>query len=352
MDSTQLHVAIVSSPGIGHLIPVLVLGNRLATHHNIKITILTITTNSSSPEIEFLKKFNKKKTIQIIPVPSVDISHLIDSNTKLFTQLRILVREALREFRSGIASMNHHLDALILEGETIKALRSNEKLPSVPRCPIYPIGPLRRTVDITEHDEVIQWLDKQNQKSILYVSFGSGGTLSSEQIIELAWGLELIHSPSDNGTDIAYLNSNENDTGGSLEYLPKRFLTRTKDMGLVVPMWVQQVEILSHSSVGGFISHCGWNSTIESLTSGVPMIAWPLHAEQKMNSTMLTEELGVAIRPTVLPTKKLVKREEIQEMVRILMHTKEEKSIRENVKKLKLSAENALSEGGSSYNTM
>ncbi|KAH0699059.1 hypothetical protein KY284_013274 [Solanum tuberosum] len=71
-----------------------------------------------------------------------------------------------------------------------------------------------------------------------------------------------------------------------------------------------------------------------------------------MNSTMLTEELGVAIRPMVLLTKKLVKREEIQEMVRILMHTKEEKSIRENVKKLKLSAENALSERGSSYNTM
>lgn len=162
----------------------------------------------------------------------------------------------------------------------------------------------------------------------------------------------VVRPPSNNGTDSAYLNSNENDTGGSLEYLPKGFLTRTKDMGLVVPMWAQQVEILSHLSVGGFISHCGWNSTIESLTSGVPMIAWPLHAEQKMNSTMLTEELGVAIRPMVLPTKKLVKREEIQEMVRILMHIKEEKGIRESVKKLKLSAENVLSEGGSSYNTM
>ncbi|KAK6796685.1 hypothetical protein RDI58_004386 [Solanum bulbocastanum] len=57
-----------------------------------------------------------------------------------------------------------------LEGETIKALRSNEKLQSVPSCPIYPIGPWRRTVNITEHNEVIQWLDKQNQKLILYVS--------------------------------------------------------------------------------------------------------------------------------------------------------------------------------------
>ncbi|KAH0717255.1 hypothetical protein KY285_013286 [Solanum tuberosum] len=283
MDNTQLHVAIVSSPGMRHLIPVLVLGNRLATHHNIKITILAITTISSSFEIKFLKKSNKKKTIEIIPIPWVDISHLIDSTTKVITQLRLLVHEALPGIRSGIASMNHCPDALIvdifgtqilsiaeefnipkyvfhtstawllavfiyqqvidqkiqgehvdlkqpseipgckalqsddvmdpmmdrndqqyheylkltmeytcfdgilintwkdLEGETIKALRSNEKLqPSlkVP-LPIYPISPLRRTFEITERDEVIQWLDKKNYESILFVSFGSGGALSS-----------------------------------------------------------------------------------------------------------------------------------------------------------------------------
>ncbi|XP_006346992.1 anthocyanidin 3-O-glucosyltransferase 5-like [Solanum tuberosum] len=444
MDNTQLHVAIVSSPGMGHLIPVLVLGNRLATHHNIKITILTITTTSSSSEIEFLKKSNGKKTIEIISIPSVDISHLIDSTTKVITQIRLLVREALPGIRSVIASMNHRPDALIvdifgtqilsiaeefnipkyvfhtstawlltlfiylqvldqeiegeyvdlkqpleipgckalqpddvvdpmmdrsdqqyheylkltmeytcfdgilintwedLEGETIKAIRSNEKLQSVLKVPlpIYPIGPLRRTTEIIERDEVIQWLDKQNYESILFVSFGSGGALSSQQMIELAWGLELsqqkfvwvVRPPSDGDADRAYLNSNGSHTHGTFEYLPEGFLTRTKDMGLVVPMWAKQAEILSHSSVGGFMSHCGWNLTIESLTNGVPMIAWPLHAEQKMNATMLTEELGVAIRPAVLPTKKLAKREEIQGMVRILMDTKEGKSIREKLR--------------------
>lgn len=85
---------------------------------------------------------------------------------------------------------------------------------------------------------------------------------------------------------------------------------------------------------------------IESLMNGVPMIAWPLHAEQKMNAAMLIEELGMVIRSTILPTKKLVTREEIQEMVRIFMQTKKGKSIRENAKKLKMSAKNALSEGG------
>ncbi|XP_060195676.1 anthocyanidin 3-O-glucosyltransferase 5-like [Lycium barbarum] len=465
MDSSKLHVAILSSPGMGHLIPVLVLGNRLATHHNIKITILAITTSSSLTETQFLKKSHEKETIEIIPIPSVDISHLIDSSTKLFTRFRILVREALPEIRSVIASMTHRPNALIvdifctqilpiaeefnipkyayhpttswtlalfiycqvfdkeiegeyvdlkeplkipgckalrpedvvdpmldrrnqqyeeyvklgveythfdgvlintwedLEPETIKALRNNDKLRSVlkvPDYPIYPIGPLRRTVEIAERDEVIQWLDKQNLESVVFVSFGSGGTLSSQQMTELAWGLELsqqkfvwvVRPPSDGDADSAYLNSGGNDTRTALEYLPEGFITRTKDMGLVVPMWAKQVEILSHSSVGGFLSHCGWNSTIESLTNGVPMIAWPLHAEQRMNATMLAEELGVAIRPAVLPTKKVVWREEIQGMMRILMQTKEGKCIREKAKKLKMSAKNALSEGGSSYNSI
>ncbi|KAJ8544813.1 hypothetical protein K7X08_017396 [Anisodus acutangulus] len=465
MDSSQLHVAIVSSPGMGHLVPILALGNRLASYHNIKITILAITTNSSSAETEFLKKSNGKKSIEIIPIPSVDISHLIDSSTKIFTRLRILVREALPGIRSVIASMTHRPDALIvdifctqtlpiaeefnipkyvyhpttawtlalaiysqvfdkeiegeyvdlkeplkipgckalrvddvvdpllvrsdqqyeeyiklgmeyasfdgilintwedLEAETIKALRNNDKLRSVlkvPDFPIYPIGPLRRTVEMTERDEVIQWLDKQNHESVLFVSFGSGGTLSSQQMIELAWGLELsqqkfvwvVRPPSDGDADSAYLNSGGNNIRGTLEYLPEGFLTRTKDMGLIVPMWAKQVEILAHSSVGGFMSHCGWNSTIESLSNGVPMIVWPLHAEQKMNATMLTEELGVAIRPAILPTKKIVKRDEIQGTVRILMQTREVKDIREKAKKLKMSAENTLSEGGSSYNSI
>uniref|UniRef100_UPI0039E1FE51 Glycosyltransferase n=1 Tax=Nicotiana benthamiana TaxID=4100 RepID=UPI0039E1FE51 len=465
LGSSQLHVAIVSSPGMGHLIPVLVLGNRLATHHNIKITILAITTTSSSAETEFLKKTtltNEEKTIEIIPVPSVDISHLINSSTKIFTQLRLLVREALPKIHSTIASMTHRPDALIvdifctqilpiaeefniskytyhpttawtlalaiycqvfdkeiegeyvelkeplkipgckalrpddvvdplldrsdqqyeeyvklgkeytdfdgilintwedLEPETINALRYNEKLRLLLKVPVFPIGPLRRKVETTLNDEVIQWLDKQNNESVLFVSFGSGGTLSTKQMTELAWGLELsqqkfvwvVRPPSDGDADSAYLNSAGKDTRDMSEYLPEGFLTRTKDMGLVVPMWANQVEILSHSSVGGFLTHCGWNSTVESLTNGVPMIAWPLHAEQKMNAAMLTEELGVAIRPAVLPTKKLVKREEIQGMVRILMQTKEGKRIKEKAKKLKKSAENALSDGGSSYNSI
>jgi hydroquinone glucosyltransferase len=114
----------------------------------------------------------------------------------------------------------------------------------------------------------LTWLDKQQPCSVLYVSFGSGGTLSQEQILELALGLELsnhkflwaLRAPSSSAYS-AYLSAG-NDVD-PLQFLPSGFLERTKEKGMVVPSWAPQIQILNHSSVGGFLSHCGWNSTLE-----------------------------------------------------------------------------------------
>lgn len=193
-------------------------------------------------------------------------------------------------------------------------------------------------------------------KSVVYVSFGSGGTMSYTQTTELAWGLELSHqrfiwvvrSPIASADD-AFFTAGKCD-GDPSTYLPDGFLDRTKHVGRIVPMWAEQAQILSHPSVGGFMSHCGWNSTLESLTNGVPMIAWPLYSEQKMNAAMLTEEFGVAVGLEVLPLKKVVGREEIEKMVRKIMVDEEGCAIRARAKKVKNSAKKALSEeGGSSY---
>ncbi|KAL4577611.1 hypothetical protein LXL04_013721 [Taraxacum kok-saghyz] len=171
---------------------------------------------------------------------------------------------------------------------------------------------------------------------IIYVSFGSGGTLSSEQITELAWGLEMsgkrfvwvVRPPAGHIKDGSFFKSGHsgkpNDQAG-YDYLPKGFVTRTEKMGLVVPSWAPQVEILNHIAVGGFLTHCGWNSTLLSIGGGVPMIAWPLYAEQRMNATMLTEELKVAVTPEILPAKEVVGREEVEKMVRCLMEGEEGK---------------------------
>jgi coniferyl-alcohol glucosyltransferase len=195
---------------------------------------------------------------------------------------------------------------------------------------------------------------------VIYVSFGSGGTLSCEQTTEIAWGLELsqqrfiwvVRPPSIRAADASFLTAGNASGDDPLNYLPDGFLTRTRNVGLVLPLWAPQADVLRHPSVGGFVSHCGWNSTLESITNGVPMIAWPLYAEQKMNATLLTEELGVAVRSKVLPSKKVVGRQEIEKMVRTIMEDKEGNAIRARVKELKQSAEKALSMGGSSFHAL
>jgi len=152
----------------------------------------------------------------------------------------------------------------------------------------------------------------------------------------------VLHPPSKK--DVSADKGND-----ALAYLPDGFLERTHNLGLVVTQWAPQSDILRHPSTGGFLSHCGWNSSLESILSGVPIIAWPLYAEQKMNATMLAEEVGVAVRPKVAPTKGVVGREEIEMMVRKVMEGQEGKAMRGRVRELKISGEKALTEGGSSF---
>ncbi|KAJ1395405.1 UDP-glycosyltransferase family, conserved site [Sesbania bispinosa] len=174
--------------------------------------------------------------------------------------------------------------------------------------PVYPVGPIiqtgTRTVDDSNGLKCLAWLDRQQPCSVLYVSFGSGGTLSQEQVNELALGLELsnykflwvVRAPS-SSANAAYL-STQNDVD-PLQFLPSGFLERTKEQGLVIPSWAPQIQILSHSSTGGFLTHCGWNSTLESVVQGVPLITWPLFAEQRMNAVVLSDGLKVGLRPRV-----------------------------------------------------
>ena len=244
-----------------------------------------------------------------------------------------------------------------LEPTTLRALRDHKAMAQFAKVPIYPIGPLIRSVGQEEvRTELLDWLDLQPIDSVIYASFGSGGTYSSEQLAELAWGLELsqqrfiwvVRPPIENDHSGSFFTTGKGGEHPS-DYLPEGFLTRTKNVGMVVPLWAPQVEILSHPSVGGFLSHCGWGSTLDSILNGVPMVAWPLYAEQRLNATMLTEELGIAVRPEVLPTKRVVRKEEIEKMVRDVI---EEKELRERVKEVMKTGERALRKGGSSYNSL
>ncbi|MCL7025575.1 hypothetical protein MKW94_008316 [Papaver nudicaule] len=155
---------------------------------------------------------------------------------------------------------------------------------------VWAVGPvadyslaLKSKITTTSSD-IIQWLEKHEKSSVLYISFGSQDTISRSQIMELAIGLEksnknfiwVIRPPL--GFDI-----NE------------EFRSEWKKKGLLVRKWAPQLEILSHKSTSVFLSYCGWNSVLESLSFGVPIIGWPLGADQLSNSRLLEEEMGVCV---------------------------------------------------------
>ncbi|PIM99581.1 hypothetical protein CDL12_27922 [Handroanthus impetiginosus] len=129
--------------------------------------------------------------------------------------------------------------------------------------------------------------------------------------------------------------------------LPAGFLDRTKDRGLVVKSWAPQVAVLNHESVGGFVTHCGWNSVLEAVCAGVPMVAWPLYAEQKFNRLVMVEEMKVALRLEE-GENGFVAAEEVERSVRELMESEKGKEVRNVVQKMREEASAAVSDGGSS----
>ncbi|XP_028787265.1 UDP-glycosyltransferase 72B1-like [Neltuma alba] len=240
-----------------------------------------------------------------------------------------------------------------LEREAIEALQeSNNKYPF-----LHPVGPILQTTSTIINKsnlECLTWLGNQPQNSVLYVSFGSGGTLSHDQLHELALGLQMsghkflwvLRAPSASPSS-AYLSAQKENP---FDYLPKGFLERTKGQGFVVPSWAPQIEVLSHESTGGFLTHCGWNSILEAMVYGKPMIAWPLFAEQRMNAVMLVEQFKVAVRPKGDENYKngIVMREEVARVVRIVMEGEEGRELQTRIRVFKETAAKATSEEGTS----
>lgn len=242
-----------------------------------------------------------------------------------------------------------------LEPGAIKELQKEE--PGKP--PVYPVGPLVKVDGVQAGSgpgsECLSWLDEQPHGSVLFVCFGSGGTLTSAQINELALGLEMseqrflwvVKSPNDGVANASYFSADSQ--GDPFAFLPKGFVERTKGRGFLVSSWAPQTQVLAHGSTGGFLTHCGWNSILESVVYGVPLVAWPLFAEQKMNAVLLTQEIKVALRPRV-GEDGLVEKHEIASVVKCLMEGEEGKKLRYQMKNMKEAGARSLGENGSSSN--
>ncbi|KAI3721952.1 hypothetical protein L2E82_32972 [Cichorium intybus] len=171
--------------------------------------------------------------------------------------------------------------------------------------PVWAIGPINLSANggaqtgkngRIETETCLQFLNSKSPSSVLYISFGSQNTITASQMMQLAQALDkskknfiwVVRPPL--GFDI-------NTKFRAEEWLPENFKEQIEEehRGLIVEKWAPQVEILSHQSVGAFMSHCGWNSVLESLSRGVPLLGWPMAAEQFYNAKMMVEIAEVCV---------------------------------------------------------
>lgn len=217
---------------------------------------------------------------------------------------------------------------------------------------IYSIGPLhtllksRLTIApqssvsnslLEENRTCLTWLDTQPEKSVVYVSIGSMATMTVDQFFEIWHGLVNSGQPflwvKRPGSIVGEYDDDE---------VSKHLMYETKERGFMEE-WVPQEEVLAHSAIGVFLTHSGWNSTMESIVEGVPMICWPHNVDQQVNSRFVSEvwKIGIDIKDTC-------DRFIIEKAVKDVIHLRKNELI-QSVKMLGEYGALSVAEGGSSY---
>ncbi|PKU84724.1 7-deoxyloganetin glucosyltransferase-like [Dendrobium catenatum] len=285
-------------------------------------------------EVDWIPGLRKGTRLKDLPT----FIRVTDPNEKMFN---FILHEVGRVSMASALVLNT-IDAL-----EVPALAALQKiLPSV-----NSIGPLsalvRRTIPSDsplaaistslwkEDSTCLNWLAGKEAQSVVYVNFGSITIMSNEQLVEFAWGLA--------NSGYAFLWVIRPDlVKGESAVLPPEFLEEIKERGMMTS-WCAQEELLFDPAVGVFLTHSGWNSTLESLTAGVPMICWPFFAEQQTNCLYSCTDWGVGME-----IDNNVKREEVEGMIREMMAGEKGRAMRAKAAEWKESAAKAISPLGSS----
>ncbi|KAI9123835.1 hypothetical protein K1719_005135 [Acacia pycnantha] len=224
------------------------------------------------------------------------------------------------------------------------------------------VGPLtlfntktEEKTEVQEHD-CFKWLDTKKPKSVVYVCFGSITSFPESQLREIAKGLEA------SGQQFIWVvrkpKKDEQHQEEEEEWLPRGFEKRMEGKGLIIRGWAPQVKILENRAIGAFVTHCGWNSTLESVSEGVPMVTWPVFAEQFYNEKLVTEVLKIGVRVgatkwmRMMGVRDRINWEAIEKAVNRVMEGEEAEEMRNRAKVLALKARKAVEKGGSSYSDM
>ncbi|KAK2639746.1 hypothetical protein Ddye_027541 [Dipteronia dyeriana] len=410
-NTHQLHFVLIPLLCPGHLLPMVDIA-RLLAQHGVKITLIVTPLNAILFDKIINRDIESGLSIQLlqIPFPSVeaglpegyeDLSALPSRSLAInfFDALRMM-QQPMEKFvedthpRPSCIISDRHLPWTIditspnnLKGfqDEIKAadmasyglvINSFEELESsyVKECKkvkgdkVWCIGPVslcnkedidksqrcnKTSSNIDDQNQYLKWLDSWPSNSVIYACLGTLSCLTPLQLMELGLGLEASNRPF-----IWVIR--EDQKSSELEkfiHEEEGFEKRTKDRGLVIQDWAPQVLILSHPAIGGFLTHCGWNSTLEGVCAGVPMITWPLLAEQFYNEQIIVKVLRIGESVGANVASKWgeedkygvkVKSETIRKAIDMVMDEEEGEEKRKRIRELGDLANKAL-EGGSSY---
>ncbi|XP_073125997.1 7-deoxyloganetin glucosyltransferase-like [Henckelia pumila] len=279
----------------------------------------------------------------MIPLRLKDFPSFVLTTDPNDEMLNYVITETARSSKASAIIINTVFD---LEKNVLNALSST--------CPpMYTVGPLQLQIDrvpddhvlkrmssslLPEEHECLQWLDSKPKNSVIYVNYGSIAVLTPRQVTELAWGLV------DSNKSFLWIVRPDLVSGENAAALfPFGFSEAAKDRGFLAS-WCPQEKVLSHGAVGGFLTHCGWNSMTESLCSGVPMLCWPFFADQRINCRYACDEWGVG-----LEICSDVNREEVGFLVRELLDGERGVEMKRRALEWKEKMAEAIGFGGSSY---
>nr|UHH90494.1 UDP-glycosyltransferase [Nicotiana benthamiana] len=267
------------------------------------------------------------------------------------------------KYSFALPTFKEQLDTLDIEDNpkvlvnTFDALEQ-EELKAIEKYNLIGIGPLIPSTFLDGKDPLdssfagdlfqksndsIEWLNSKANSSVVYISFGSLLNLSKNQKEEIAKGLIEIKRPF-----LWVIRDQENGKGDEKEEEKLSCMMELEKQGKIVP-WCSQLEVLTHPSLGCFVSHCGWNSTLESLSTGVPVVAFPHWTDQGTNAKLIEDvwKIGVRLKKN---EDGVVESEEIKRCIEMVMNGGEKgEEMRRNAQKWKELAREAVKEGGSSY---
>ncbi|XP_061368028.1 UDP-glycosyltransferase 708G1-like [Gastrolobium bilobum] len=249
----------------------------------------------------------------ISPIPTSSIPPVLLQPDTLFRNFFMEDSPKVTKFHGVLVNT-----FVALEPQSLEALNAGKVVRGMP--PVYAIGPFVpcEFEKVGQLGAPLKWLDDQPNGSVVYVGFGSRTAMGRDQIREIGDGLvrsgcRFLWVVKDKIVD-------REEEVGLDEVLGVELVERLREKGLVMKEWVDQSEILGHRAVGGFVSHCGWNSLMEAAWYGVPILAWPQHGDQKINADVVEMNgLGIWNKNWGWGGERVVKGEEIGEAIKEMM---------------------------------